>query len=273
MNTESFFDSAALRQAIYFKKEVLKLSYPWSDDARFNSDFFCNVFRWQDKTTKRILEAAKADIGKLLVYRSVSRISTVDYLEEHWDGSSVLGLNCALHELSKHSPVHTGAFFIWPVPGHARWELPGMLLERLDIIEIYNASVMQDVFEYLRRLPGVGYFMAYEYATDISYLIPYPDEKEWASFGPGALRGISRILYKERRPLPKGFDALAFGKELYDAWSHDDHVARMSKYLPEECAIEAARPFYKRLTMREVEHWLCEYDKYKRSTRNKRRYP
>lgn len=269
---DAFFRSATLRQAIYYKKEVLKLPYPWTDDQRFCSSRFCNVFRWQDKTTKRILEAANGAIGKLLVYRSVSRISTINYLEKNWDGRSVYGLNLALKEYARNHAVHTGAFFIWPVPGHARWELPGFLLERVSLASVQQAKTIEELTAYFETILGVGPFMAYEYATDISYLRKYPDERTWASAGPGALRGLSRVIYGERRPIDPAI-ALDAMRILLSRWEAYPIEKTMSEYLEPRYVEDACVPFRSRLTLREVEHWLCEYDKYRRSTPNKRKYP
>ena len=267
---QKFFETAALRQAIYYKKEVLREPYPWSSDERFNTEFFCNVFRWQDKTTKVIFDKAKS-IEELIVYRCLSRIETIEYLDKHWNGESLDSLNTLLAAYALRHPVMTNAFFVWPKPGKRRYEIPGLIFAALDPDKISKAKTMQEVFTYCRSLPATGPFMAYEYATDFSYLVKYPDETSWSSCGLGARRGMSRVLTGDAFAA-KDEDYQAFSLTLYEAWTRFDHAKELRKYLAPQDAELAARPFYERLTMREVEHWLCEYDKYRRDGRTKRQY-
>ena len=44
------------RQEIWFKKEILKQPYPWTEDDRLKKGFFTNVYRDEDKTTKAVFK-------------------------------------------------------------------------------------------------------------------------------------------------------------------------------------------------------------------------
>ena len=110
--------------------------------------------------------------------------------------------------------------------------------------------------------------MAYEIVTDLRHtaiLQNSPDIMTWCNPGPGCLRGLYRIKGWEFEKgnnstspvLPPGFD-----REMIDLLSK---------------VRERLRPKMPPLEMRDLEHSLCEFDKYSRALegdgRLKRKYP
>lgn len=101
------------------------------------------------------------------------------------------------------------------------------------------------------NLVGWGPFMSYEVITDLRhtrYLLNAPDRMTWANAGPGALRGLNRIF---DRPLKQKVK---------------DPCAEMNAILL--CLNQEFWPKGKdwgELEMRDVEHSLCEFDKYERA--------
>lgn len=93
--------------------------------------------------------------------------------------------------------------------------------------------------------------MSYEVVTDLNHtpvLSSAEDRYRWANAGPGAVRGLNRIL---GLPLKKGM-----GQPMANDY--------MTKLL-------STAPFYiqphvplKEVDMRTIEHSLCEWDKYER---------
>jgi hypothetical protein len=104
---------------------------------------------------------------------------------------------------------------------------------------------MQNMVEWLMQFNGWGRFMAYEVACDMRYtryLQNAKDRNTWAGYGPGALRGMGRLLGR----YPKAREMLPGMLELREK------IAAKWEYLPQ-------------LEMREIEHSLCEFDKYERA--------
>lgn len=145
-------------------------------------------------------------------------------------------------------------------------------------------TFLQAVYEDLLDVPGIGPFMAYQYAIDFSYSKRYlkdaPDIYDWTSLGLGAMRGMSRILYgnpNEKKPKL----ALEFSKNLLTSWK--EYVDKTIDKEAEETINEAGEEHrtlilknyfrFLDLKMSDVEHWLCEYDKYCRGGSRKRKYP
>lgn len=103
----------------------------------------------------------------------------------------------------------------------------------------------------LRSLPRVGGFIAYEAVTDCTYsfLTESPDREMWANAGPGAVRGLNRLA----------------GEPLTAPRKPEEATGAMRALLPalrKEWPRAWLKPGDLRIGMREVEHSLCEFDKY-----------
>lgn len=118
------------------------------------------------------------------------------------------------------------------------------LLRRGDI-------TLQGVWEWLRRFPFMGDFMAYEVVTDLSHtdlLNKAPDILEWANPGPGATRGLGRMqwgnksFYSPREKVVLNSLMVSILAAVPDYWPVD----------------------WPAWDMRTVEHTLCEFDKHQR---------
>jgi len=152
------------------------------------------------------------------------------------------------------------------------------------------ASTLEELYLTFITLDGVGPFMAYQYAIDFSYSERYlknaTDKYDWTQLGLGAVRGMNRILTGSpgRTKIP---EAIRFTKEILAYWKNevDKHLANEvfktlqiarkkwnQSYELNEIAVFAMYEPFKDLTMSDVEHWLCEYDKYMRGGSKKRRY-
>lgn len=128
---------------------------------------------------------------------------------------------------------------------------------------------MRELWEWLRKFNFLGDFMAYEIVCDLRYtrlLDKAPDIMTWANPGPGAARGLNRI---HGRMLDRRIDRQKYIEEMQDLL----RMSQDSKYWPQwdikpEFELTIPEPLqYKdwpSWEMREVEHTLCEYDKYMR---------
>ena len=115
---------------------------------------------------------------------------------------------------------------------------------------------LENVWQWFRSQRGIGDFLAYEIVSDLrhtKYLRDAPDIMTWANAGPGALRGLTRL------------------------WGYQPKTRQISGYsFPKKNALEAMQTLLEKSQearwelhtppweMREVEHWLCEFDKYER---------
>ena len=93
--------------------------------------------------------------------------------------------------------------------------------------------------------------MSYEVVTDLNYtpvLASATDRHKWANAGPGAKRGLNRIM---DRPLTKSMTQTQANDEMQKLLS--TAVFYIEDHVPMD-----------QVDMRTIEHSLCEWDKYER---------
>ena len=106
------------------------------------------------------------------------------------------------------------------------------------------------------RYIGWGPFMAYEVVTDLRhtrYLKDAHDIYSWANAGPGAIRGLNRLYGRnlEAKPHPR-------------QTNEEMHTLMQDLNRLTDPGFASTFPGELRFEMRDVEHTLCEFDKYER---------
>lgn len=109
------------------------------------------------------------------------------------------------------------------------------------------------------RYIGWGPFMAYEVVTDLRwtrYLRGAPDIYLWANAGPGAIRGLNRLYGRELTAKPRPVQ------------TNDEMIKLMTELNQYDGPgfAETFGPAGPRFEARDIEHSLCEFDKYQRVT-------
>lgn len=230
---------------------------PWTADPILQAYKFTNVFRQLDTGTiwltdhflrpHRDAEPALL-VFNVAVYRMFNWTGTGERLGwmETWDKRRVKRILTKAQKAGEQ--VFTGAHIIWSEGG--RPKIDGVLdscgavwAARKWLAKLAGFSRSQQaVFEELCTLRGIGPFLAYEMVTDLRHtrvLAEATDINTWANAGPGALRGLRRLAPEmtPKQALPRMRDLLL----------------RSSLNLP------AVIP---PLELRDVEHSLCEWDKW-----------
>lgn len=139
---------------------------------------------------------------------------------------------------------------------------------------------LETVWDWLRQFPFLGDFMAYEIVTDLRWtplLDRAPDIMTWANPGPGAARGLGRVnhddkdMYDQRRhkaELVEMMESLLWRSQDPQYWPQQMDGGSWWKtgfQLPEDAHLWQTRDAWPAWEMRDVEHTLCEFDKYERA--------
>jgi hypothetical protein len=142
---------------------------------------------------------------------------------------------------------------------------------------------LHDVWAWLREFPYLGDFMAYEVVTDLRHtdlLDHAPDIMTWANPGPGAMRGLNRIVGRrldERIPRELANKEMRMLLEYSTRAAHWPQFRRLShntveaRYPGGDLMYDMVRidsegqECWPSWEMRDVEHTLCEFDKYERA--------
>lgn len=275
---EQFFEFANLREHIRIAKETGAPQWMWSSDPVLQTYRFCNIFREDDRTTRyfrdTVRERYRDDPRVLLAtiaWRWFNRIETCSLLTpREWVELDTDNMRAALRDCS---PLVTGAYLVKTPNGMSKLEGILWCIEQAKAWASgfgpwdgrAFADTLEEAHAVLMEIPYMGRFMAYEIVTDLRHTHMLEDAEDiptWASAGPGACRGVSRVLYGD-------VDAVAYGS----AASQQTALSVMRDLLSSsrDRWDWPDRPW----EMREVEHTLCEYDKYRRAQEGgtlKRRY-
>ena len=257
-NIERFFDYINERHSIYLKRQK-RDPFPWTEDEILQTFSFCNVFRELDTVTiwlRQNWREPYADHPNLPFAMSMARqINWPDTLEElgfpeHWNPERIKAIMQG--RMDRGEKVYTGAYMLTGTLGGTKVE------QTIDKIltplyenppPIHHNSLQNTWAEYL-PYAGFSGFMAYEVVTDLrhtKHLENAEDTMTWANAGPGAKRGLNRIHNRELKKTIKPDQLLSEMSELLDI-----SYLYLKKYVPI-------------LEMREIEHCLCEFDKYERT--------
>lgn len=267
----------AERHAIYLRRQA-GLPKPWTTDPILQEYKFTNPFRENDRGTvwlrENFIKPHWNDSPELLAfniawYRMFNWWGTGELLGwiTDWDEKRVID-TLTTYQQDEGRQIFTGAHIVYSRPGLSKidaitkvcsafWNL------RKDIashcLSIHSLELTHD---FIQIIDSVGGFMAYEIVSDYRHTPLLQDATDiytWANPGPGAIRGLKRLglaktanrvnaIEKMRELLGRGKDGL-FGFAFDDLWNGIDKQASGIPALPA-------------LEMRDIEHSLCEFDKY-----------
>lgn len=272
------------RQAIW-KRRADGLPRPWTHDLILQSFRFCNVFRELDKVTEWIRDEIRIpfeDHPHLWFMLAAARyinfpptLAELMSLEGAWPSSRGFNPKNMTEVLdlrkTRGQQIYTGAYMIraesdprtpwykWTKQRYVSEVVLGRLWEDRDRISglLKETKTLRGAWEILcrdSRYVGWGPFMTYEWVTDLRwtrYLEDAEDKMSWANAGPGALRGIRRLKHPEFKLV--GSESVTQKEALVVM---EELLKEAPKNLPPEIG--------GLLEMRDIEHSLCETDKYLR---------
>lgn len=251
-----------------------------TDDPILQRYRFCNIFREDDTTTAWIrqnvrepLETSHRLVEAMAICRWFNRISTLELLLgdlqpgapirrrsmfQHWNSREVR------RRLREVHPLVSGAYIIKTPAGMNK--LDGLIWcieqfragrPRINNHLLFDEPTLESTTKLLTTFPYLGPFMSYEIVTDLRHTVLLRgarDIRTWANPGPGATRGAGRV----ERGDPGTYNRHSW----VDAAAVQRIMARLldkaddREYWPRE---------WPHWEMRDVEHTLCEFDKYERA--------
>jgi hypothetical protein len=265
---------------------------PWTTDPILLEGRFCNIFRELDTVTIWIdqnIRQPYADHPHLWFMLAVARYinwpDTLRYLMDDaepgcWpseEGFTPAKLTAALEEYAAQgNKVYTGAYMIRaesdPSKEWYSWSkhryIAEIVLGRLWEDRERFATELEKPGQTLEgawklfqepRYVGWGPFMAYEVVTDLRhtrYLREAPDIFTWANAGPGAIRGLNRLYGRDLNAKPRPKQTNAEMIKLMQELNALDFLGFNETFGPPNG--------WPRFEARDIEHTLCEFDKYER---------
>jgi len=231
--------------------------WPWTGDPILQQYKFTNAYREQDKTTVWFREKIRDPLSwqpevymATVIFRWFNLIETGETLLKHnlhidWDPEKAYAV------IVPQKQWITGAYMIKSPT--AMNKVRGLCQAITDVWGDRERFItkcpwpsLREMTEFLQGYPFLGPFLAYEIATDLRHTfcgMRAFDIETWANAGPGAMRGLNRIHDRELNYTSKKHDWCAEMRELLG-------ISRTRHSLDFE--------------LREIEHSLCEFDKYER---------
>lgn len=262
------YDFMIKREHLRLVKEAGRSPWPWSDDDILNTYKFTNVKRAHDKTTRLLVEefyvpglndAPEIALLNCAMFRYFGTIEFAravgwqeDFYPEHIK-------RVAKDRLAAGARVFTGAYVITN---------QGIKAPKQDVVvDIFlkgiweNSSLLaqnakdrkwRNVARQMQTIKGFGGtgFMTKEVLLDTMFTSFWPgpvlDRDDWCPAGPGARRGINRLLGRDLKVSMKEEGALYYMREIF---------ALRESFWPND---------WVKLELHDIQFQLCEFDKYER---------
>jgi len=268
---EDFFKFINARHDIWVRRFVLEEPKPWTEEPIFLDYKFTNVFRQLDTGTialRRLLalqswdyhpnwnvEEKRQNDQQLIWTLCWYRLFNLDIHAYHWiDKKRIPSLRDLLSYVQQRDndglKVFTSAHLTTSELARDKIDTYSDAVEsawnyRSEVLDAARTwNTLESVFEPLKKIKCVGPFVAYEIICDLRFtkiLNNAADINSWANVGPGAKRGLERL---GMTPVVSSMIAL---------WGLRQDRCSSN-------VLNAPVPF----ELREIEHSLCEFDKYER---------
>jgi len=285
-----FFAFAKERHQIHINREAGLSRSSWTEDAILSKYRFTNVFRELDRTTVWFREMVRdpvlrtqTEFDQLLgtiLFRTFNRIETgeaifcqITLLDSkmlmtpwamRWEQTTsewIHTLRTAIYNQCRPGPYVTGAYIVKTPDMMTKLNGALWIIEQAERrLEATLAApdpvggstrTLEGLHKQLCTYPYLGGFTAYEIVSDLRWLPileSAPDILTWAHAGPGAKRGVNRVL----------------GRDKNHSVKQDECLTVMEMLLALSRTWDMWPQHWPAWEMREVEHTLCEWDKYER---------
>lgn len=268
---DSYWKFAAERLSIYYRR-LVDPDGPWTRDPIIAAHRFTNSYRAADRVSQFLIrdvqyredrsQAPTEVFFRTLLFKIFNRIDTWRSLETElgplsWQSSDLNEISNILdREMSRGSRIYSAAY-IMPSPslGHERKHANHLALLSRMIDDglpgrLTRASSLAEVYERILAYPGLGPFLAFQYAIDLNYstLLDF-SESDFVVAGPGALDGISKCFHDGAR-----LDATEIIHAMTDR--QDREFARLG--------LDFSGLFGRRLQPIDCQNLFCEISKYAR---------
>lgn len=272
-----FWYFVAERQKVWHRRNIQQKPQPWTNDPILRKNKFTNIYRELDPGTefprRHILETDHPVADKIfnvMIYRLMCSIPTYQKIGfQTLENFSARRLESILEKIYETGePVFGNAYLISPYSSMGspyKYVNVAKLFEYvhydMDRItkEILAAPSSEKVWKMINSVYGFGPFLAFQVMVDLMYpnrvtgekILPWTHE-DWACLGPGAVRGLGRMINTKNRA--QQLEALR--------WLRDNQVREFRAHeltfpwLKDENGVSLT------ITLSNMQNCLCEFSKY-----------
>lgn len=266
---ESYWRFAAERHRVY-EQRLQGLPAPWTSDRILSAYRFTNVYRAADRVSQFLIReviyrgdrATDEVVFRVLLFKLFNKIETWQLLRAEFGELSLSTFDVETADRllgdsrARGQRIYSNAYIVPPIAGSEGVKHRGHLRLIATMIDdglpgrIRDSSSLEAVYLLLRSYPGIGNFLAYQFAVDINYSdVTGHDEDEFVMAGPGALDGISKVF--------PGAD-LRHAERIIGRMT-DEQDDWLSHY-----GLSFGGLFGRRLHLIDIQNLFCEISKYAR---------
>jgi hypothetical protein len=266
---ESYWRFAAERHRVY-EQRLQGLAAPWTSDRVLSAYRFTNVFRAADRVSQFLIrdviyqgdQAVDEVVFRILLFKLFNKIETWQLLRAEFGEVSLSTFDVETADRllgdarAGGQRIYSNAYIVPPIAGSDGVKHRGHLRLIASMIEddlpgrVRDSSTLEAVYLLLRAYPGIGNFLAYQFAVDINYSdVTDHDEDEFVMAGPGALDGISKVF--------PGIDLREAAQVIRRMT--DEQERWLSHY-----GLSFGGLFGRRLHLIDIQNLFCEISKYAR---------
>ena len=212
---DDYWRFAAERQSIYLKRNA-GLPGPWTQDPILATYKFTNAYRASDRVSQYLIREVQYGEGRsqstrevyfrTMLFKIFNKIETWEMIEAQTGPIKIsTGLDTIQlildHAFAAGKRIYSAAY-IMPAPllgekrkhtNHLRL-LDSTMSSDMPFL-LANSDSLKSAYEMLLALPGLGKFLAFQYAIDLNYsTVMDHDEAEFVIAGPGARDGIAKCF-------------------------------------------------------------------------------
>ena len=268
---DSYWKFAVERQALFYKR-LADAPGAWTDDPILQVYRFTNAYRAADRVSQYLIREVQYGQNRsqdpqevfyrTLLFKIFNRIETWEALENAvgpviWEHRDLQKIGSTLDALMEKGNRIYSAAYIMPSPpfGHSRKYANHLaLLEQMMSDELpdklQQANSLRGIYERLVNYPGLGPFLAFQYAIDLNYssMLAFAED-EFVVAGPGARDGISKCFS----------DFEDYTPEYVIEWTTERQEIEF-----ERLGLQFENLFGRRLQPIDCQNLFCEISKYAR---------
>lgn len=293
---QAFFEFIYYRQEIWHKRNILKLSAPWSEDQVFQTFKFCNVYRELDGGTLVLSKYLKQPLSpsqklfNIIAYRFFNRRDTIENLFGGLldpDNFDVRIYEKRFDEQKQKGSIFSNAYLVSSHPFNSNYRpkdkhiqiilmLDSLKYKLAEIIKSLQQSSPQAGLEVIsNNVPMAGPFLSGQILLDATYannIVDYTSN-DFLVVGPGAHWGLN-IIFDQKLNKKSAVDKCRF---LHSIQASEFAKLKKDKDLDWQ-QVKWQNPKYPNapyLSLHDIQNSLCEFRKYwrlKADEKAKKRY-
>ncbi|KAI0315647.1 hypothetical protein OF83DRAFT_1033200, partial [Amylostereum chailletii] len=271
---DTFFYWVTERHSIH-RKRIAGEPAPWTDDPVLQKYAFTNVFRVYDRNTQyvvtHVINRGDPDFRetcfRVILFRMFTRIGTYEMLLEAfgeltWKDFSIAAYESVLREQDDKGVSLYGHAYIMPAPTWARGQKNytghlQLLQLMMDVDlpgKLRDVDQISDGFYLIHLFPSMGEFLSFQLMLDLNMVKGICLPEDWAICGPGAKSCLKKMFGEN---ISKNF-----GGALQ--WLHDHQQEQIVRLGIKRNDYPHLFPSQTYLSFVDIEHALCETEKYAR---------